>query len=199
MPSLLSAASVGRSDLVCRVRPRSGSALRSSRRELERYLSPENVVVEEFAFAPAACLERVSGERCSDFWPVLHARSKERRYPPWRRGEPLGQCGCCRVVPGCSSPSPTLISSHMGGDQRMRTLSSIALAIIVLVSPTFARNCRRRGRRPSHSTTSYSSSSRGRGLKWEEPADPVQKRPHLFRRYQGSRCVPDHDVRRATY
>ena len=36
-----------------------------------------------------------------------------------------------------------------------------------------------------------------KALKWEEPAEPVQdRRPDLFRRHQGARRVPDHDVRR---
>jgi hypothetical protein len=57
MPSIWSAASVGGgSALLVPGTPQERKRAEIMRRELERYLGPENVVVEEFAFAPAACL-----------------------------------------------------------------------------------------------------------------------------------------------
>ena len=190
---------VGRTVGEARTRPArdapGAEARRVYRRELERYLSLRTLS-SRICIRTCGVPERVSGEWCSDFWPVLHAWSKEWRIFPGAV-ENLSASAVAVALCRMLFASPTLISSHMGGGLRMRTLSSIALAIIVLVSPTFAQELPKGVTAADLATNNKLFLELARkGLKWEEPAIRYNCRPHLFRRYQGSRCVPDHDVRR---
>jgi len=144
------------------------------RRELERYLSPENVVVEEFAFAPAACLSAFPVSAAAIFGLFFTHGAKNGGILPGAV-ENLSASAVAVALCRMLVASPTLISSHMGGGSRMRILSSIALAIIVLVSPTFARELPKGVTAADLATNNKLFLELARkGLKWEEPADPVQ-------------------------
>jgi hypothetical protein len=86
------------------------------RRELERYLSPENVVVEEFAFAPAACLSAFPVSAAAIFGLFFTHGAKNVGILPGavqNLSASAVAVALCRMLVA----SPTLISSHMGGDR----------------------------------------------------------------------------------